>query len=58
VLWLANQLPVTKALRPEAAAVGSLIVDVRVLVAESPRPMLRITRTVATVNLLASCSGT
>src|SRR3954452_6732289 len=53
VLRLANQLPVTNRSFPEAAAVGSPTVAVRVLVAASPRPMFWINRTLATGDLLA-----
>src|SRR4051794_14333550 len=48
VLRLANQFPVKKTLLPELATVGSLTLDVRVLVAASPRPMFRIICTFAT----------
>src|SRR4051812_14154146 len=54
VLRLANQLPVTNRSFPEAAAVGSPTVEVRVLVAASPRPMFWINRPLATGDLLAT----
>src|SRR3954452_7059975 len=50
VLRLANQLPVTKTLLPDAAAVGSSTLEVWTLVAASPSAMFWIKRTAAMVS--------